>query len=96
MIMTVLEAHVPADQLPNVERVFREGMRPLPPEIVQTFLVRDANDPSLFRLTTVWRSMEELRAMRQSGVKPKGIQMFEEVGGRPVLSVFDVVVHAQH
>ncbi|HEY3052879.1 MAG TPA: antibiotic biosynthesis monooxygenase [Thermoanaerobaculia bacterium] len=94
--MTVLEARVPADQLSNVEHEFREGMTPLPPEIVESYLVRDANDPSLFRLTTVWRSMEALRAMRQSGIKPKGVQMFESVGARPVLSIFEVVVHAQH
>jgi hypothetical protein len=95
MVMTVLEARVPADQLSNVDRVFREGMKPLPPEIVESYLVRNRNDPALFRLTTVWRSMEALQAMRDSGVKPKGVQMFEAVGATPVLSIFEVVVHAE-
>ena len=96
MVMTVLEARVPADHVSNVEHVFREGMMSLPPEIVESYLVRDANDPSLFRLNTVWRSMEALQAMRQSGTKPKGVQMFEAVGAKPVVSIFEVVVHAQH
>lgn len=95
MVMTVLEARVPAERLSDVERVFREGMSPLPPEIVESYLVRDTTDASRFRLNTVWRSMDALQAMRQSGVKPKGVQMFEAVGGAPTLSVFEVVVHRQ-
>jgi quinol monooxygenase YgiN len=96
MVMTVLEARVPAARLSDVERVFREGMSPLPADIVESYLVRDTKDPSSFRLTTVWRSMAALQAMRQSGVKPKGVQMFEAVGATPSLSVFEVVVHSQH
>lgn len=95
MVMTVLEAHVPTTRLSEVERVFREGMSPLPPEITESYLVRDSEDPSLFRLNTVWQSMEALQAMRRSGVKPKGVQMFEAVGANPRLSIFEVVVHSQ-
>lgn len=94
MVMSVLEARVPVDRLSDVERVFREGMSNLPPELVESYLVRDTRDPALFRLNTVWRSMEALQAMRQSGVKPKGVQMFEAVGATPSLSVFEVVVHS--
>ncbi len=96
MVMSVLEARVPAERLSDVESVFRAGMSSLPPEIVESYLVRDVKDPSLFRLNTVWRSMEALQAMRQSGVKPKGVQMFEAVGATPSLSAFEVVVHSQH
>lgn len=94
MVMTILEARVPSGRLADVERVFREGMAVLPPEIVESYLVRDTQDPSLFRLTTIWRTMEDLQKMRQSGEKPKGVQMFEAVGGKPTLSILDVVVHA--
>jgi heme-degrading monooxygenase HmoA len=94
MVMTVLEARVPEARAGDVEKVFREGMSPLPPEIVESYLVRDAKDASLFRLTTIWRSLEALQAMRQSGVKPKGVQMFEAVGATPALAVFEVVVHS--
>jgi quinol monooxygenase YgiN len=92
MVMTVLEARVPAERLDDVERVFREGMSILPAEIVAAYLVRDTKDPASFRLNTVWRSMEALQRMRQSGVKPKGVQMFEECGAAPTLSIFEVVV----
>lgn len=93
MVMTVLEARVAADRLADVERVFREGTSLVPPELVETYLVRDTKDPALFRLTTVWRSMADLQKMRQSGEKPKGVQMFEAVGVTPALSIFEVVLH---
>ena len=96
MIMTVLEARVPANQVSRVEGVFRDAMKDLPPEIVESFLVRDVNDPWLFRLTTVWQSMEALQSMRQASVQPKGVQMFAEVGATPALTIFQVVVHATH
>ena len=95
MVMTVLEARVPVERLSEVERVFDDGMSPLPSEIVESYLVQDTEDPALFRLTTVWRSMEALQTMRQSGVKPKGVQMFEAVGATPALSVFEIVIHRQ-
>ena len=94
MVMTVLEARVPAERAADVDRVFREGMSPLPPEIVESYLARDTKDPSLFRLNTVWRSMEALQAMRESGIKPKGIQMFEAVGATPSLAVFEEIGRA--
>lgn len=92
MVMTVLEARLPRDRVGDIERVFTEGMVQVPPEIVTSFLVRDVDDPTLYRLTTVWRSREALEAMRASGVKPKGVQMFETVGAKPTLSIFEVVV----
>ena len=96
MVVTVLEAHVPESRLDEVEPVFRNAMTDLPPEIVETFLTRSASDPTLFRLHTVWTSREALDAMRRSGVKPKGIQMFEAVGAHPDLAIFEVVVHRSH
>src|SRR5689334_17358518 len=94
--MTMLEARVPEARLADVDRVFGEGMSPLPPEIVESYLVRDSNDHTLYRLVTVWRSLEALLALRQSGVKPKGVQMFEAVGATPALSVNEVVLHRAH
>lgn len=96
LVLTVLEARVPLERQREVEGVFRAGMKNIPPEIVESFLVRDVKDPCLYRLNTVWQNRESLDAMRASGVKPKGVQMFEEVGASPVLSIHDVVVHVHH
>ncbi len=95
-VITMLEANVPQERLAEVKGVFASGMADLPPEIVESFLVQDMNDRTLFRLVTVWRTLEDLLEMRKSVAKPKGVQMFEAVGAKPKLMICDVVVRASH
>jgi hypothetical protein len=96
MVMTVLEAEVAVDQVGTLEQAYRDGTVEVPPDIVETFLVRDTGQPSLFRIATVWRSREALDRMRASGVTRKGVQIFEAAGAAPKLSVLDVLVHRKH
>ncbi len=91
MLMTVLFAHVAADRVTDLERAYREAISNLDPGIVETYLVRDANDPTDFRIMTVWSSREALEKMRASGMKPKGVQIFEAAGATPAFSMFGVV-----
>jgi quinol monooxygenase YgiN len=95
VVITVLEAEIELRRVPDLDRAYREGTTQLPAEIRETFLVRDARDSSRYRIITVWESQAALQAMRASGVTPKGIQIFEAAGGKPELSILDVVVH-QH
>jgi len=96
MVMTVLRARVAPDRVEDLERVYREGVAKLPPDIVETFLVRDSHDPSLFCIITLWVSAEALARMRASTEKPRGIQMFEAAGAKPDIEIFDVVTHRSH
>jgi hypothetical protein len=96
MVMTVLRAHVAADRVADLERAYREGVAELPLEIVETFLVRDAHDPSLFRIMTLWASRDALAKMRSSTEKPRGILMFEAAGANPELEVLEVVASGSH
>lgn len=93
MVITVLEAQVAHDRVSDLERAYREATSQIPPDIVETFLVRDAADATVFRIMTVWVSREALEKMRVSGAKPKGVQIFEAAGATPKLLVLDVVVH---
>lgn len=93
MVITVLHAEVAADRVADLERAYREATAQLPAEIVETFLLRDAAQANSFRILTVWRSRAALEAMRASGVKPKGVQIFEDAGATPRLSVLDVLIH---
>lgn len=95
MVITILKAHVPRDRISDLEHAYREGTGTLPPEIVETFLVRESSDASQHRIVTIWTSKEALEKMRASLDKPKGVQMFEAAGVTPELSVLDVVVHAE-
>ena len=92
MVMTILEAQVPRDQASVLEQAYREGSVELPPGLVESFLVRDAADASLFRIVTLWVDRAALDTMRASGVTPKGVQFFQAAGAEPRLSVFEVVV----
>ena len=91
MVVTVLEAHVARDRIGDLESAWRDGSRALPPGLVESFLVRDSSDDTLFRIITVWSSHEALEEMRASVDKPKGVQFFESAGATPQLSILDVV-----
>ena len=90
MVMTILEAHVSADQWAILEKAYNdETQQALTPGIVQTYLAHSINDPGLWRILTVWRSREVLDEMRKQGT-PRGVVMFREAGAEPVLSIFDI------
>ena len=91
MMVTVLEAHVARDRIGDLESAWRDGSRALPPGLVESFLVRDAGDDTVFRIITVWSSREALAKMRASVDKPKGGQFFEAAGATLQLSILDVV-----
>ncbi|HEY2955877.1 MAG TPA: DNA-formamidopyrimidine glycosylase family protein [Candidatus Eisenbacteria bacterium] len=94
MVMTILEARVAPERVGDLERAYREAVLEFPPGLVETFLARDTGDPAVFRIMTVWASRDALEKMRASGVKPKGVQIFEAAGATPTLSIFEVVQKA--
>jgi hypothetical protein len=88
MVLTVLEARVPPDRVPDLLRAFEETrMSALPPFIVRSFLVRSDRDLDVWRIMTVFRSREELDAMRTSGQTPRGVEMFRAAGAEPTFSL---------
>jgi hypothetical protein len=95
MVMTILEAHVHPEKWAVLEEAYSEGAAVLPPPIAQTFLVQSADDPTMWRITTLWRSREGLEEYRQSVETPAGVLMFRAAGGEPILSIFDVRFHAK-
>jgi hypothetical protein len=97
MVLTVLEAHVLADRVPDLLRAFEETRAaPVPPFIVRSLLVRSDQDPQLWRIMTVFRSREDLDAMRASGQTPRGVAMFRAAGAEPALSIFNVADHLEN
>ena len=96
MVVTVLKADVDAHRIDDLESAYRQAVRELPNAIAETFLVRDARQPSTFEIITVWTSRAALDAMRASGVTPKGVQIFQSVGATPELSILDVLEHGHH
>ena len=91
MVLTVLEASVPHDRVADLLRAFEETRNsPIPPFIVRSFLLRSDQDPDLWRIMTVFRSRQDLEAMRASGETPRGVAMFRAAGAEPTFSLFSI------
>ena len=91
MVLTVLEARVPADRVPDLLRAFEETRTSeVAPFIVRSFLLRSDQDLDVWRIMTVFRSREELDAMRASGQTPRGVAMFRAAGVEPTFSLFNI------
>ena len=89
-IITILEAKVDEKEwgiLQNAYRAVKEK-RPQPMPL-QSFLLQMKEDPKLWRIVTVWESLEVLQKMRSSGETPAGILIFREAGAEPTLSIFE-------
>src|SRR5262245_48963902 len=91
MLLTVLEAQIDRGREPALEAAYAAaGRGNLPPGLIRSELLRDANDPTRWRIQTWWTGRVALDAMRASGT-PAGVLMFRAAGGEPVLSIFEVV-----
>ena len=91
MVLTVLEAHVVPAREAALQTACRDAARDsLPPGLVRSTLLRDRDDPTLWRIETLWASREALEAMRATGT-PRGVRIFRTAGAEPTLGVFEVM-----
>lgn len=95
MVITMLEATIPEDYWPSLQRTYDAGVERLPSQITETFLLHDTADRTVWRIVTVWRSREALDEYRRSVDVPGGVAMFRSVGVEPTLRIFDVASHAE-
>jgi len=94
MIITVLEAHVGAENWTVLQDDYKNRTTQLPPEMNQTFLLQGTADQTLWQIISVWKSREAFDEMRNSGETPTGVLMFRNAGAEPQLSIFNVSVSA--
>ncbi len=94
MVITILEAHVGAENWSVFQDDYKNRTVQLPPQMLQTFLLQDIADQTLWRIISVWKSREALDEMRNSGETPTGVLMFRNVGVEPKLSIFNVPASA--
>lgn len=90
MLLTILEAQVPAGQEAALQAAYAAKAGELPPGLVRSDLLRDSRDATRWRIQTWWASREALDAMRSAGT-PAGVLMFRAAGAEPTLTIFDVV-----
>ncbi len=88
MLMTILEATVTPDKSAILLNQYQETIKHLPPEIVNTYLVKDTKSDT-WRIMTIWKSKEAIEEMRKQGT-PEGVLMFRAAGVEPELSIYSV------
>lgn len=90
-VISILEATgVPEDKWTTLQKAYAKlgsssEMGPL-----QSFLIQNNDNPNIWRIISVWESMDEIQKMRDSGETPTGILIFRGVGVEPTLSLFEV------
>lgn len=94
MVITTLEGVILPRNQATLINTYRELVADLPPEIVETFLVQDEAKPNVWRIVTVWRSREDLKAMRSRGT-PTGVLIFRAAQSEPKLTVNQVEIHVR-
>jgi hypothetical protein len=95
MVITTLEAHIEPDMVPALLAAYQNGLNHLPPQMIRTFLAHSAEDKTLWRIISVWKSRAALEEMRRSRETPEGILMFQAAGAEdPQLSIFEVAAYA--
>jgi hypothetical protein len=94
MVMTIVEAKVARENWPALKEAYEAGTERPPSQLVETFLVHESPESTLWRIVGLWPSREALEEMRQSTGTPGAVLMFRAAGAEPTLSVFDVAAHA--
>ncbi len=91
-IITIVEGKVPSDKSAELEYSFQAAKtQPLPPGLVTTSLLKNTNEPEVYRIQTVWENREVLEKMRQSTQTPRAIEIFQKAGANATLQVYEVV-----
>ena len=91
MLLTILEAQIAPGREKDLQSAFSDATAgPLPAGLERTELLRDARDPTRWRIQTLWRDRAALEAMRGAGT-PAGVLMFRSAGAEPTLSIHEVV-----
>ena len=94
MVITEVEAIVPSTRWDELNATYRSMTEQLGPQLLQTYLLQDTEDPMLWRVTTVWRSKEALDEYRRSVETPGAFILFRSVGVEPKRMIFEVVESA--
>lgn len=94
MIITILEANVTSERWEVIEQAFRTGIRHIPTQLLQTFLIQDTQRPNLWRIITVWQSKEAYEEVKGAAIISACTEMFRSAGVEPTRRIFKI--HAHH
>ena len=89
-VVTIVEGQVKEAQWQKLVESYENLLMDKPEGILQSFIIQERSEPTLWRLITFWESMEKLKAMQESYPTPPGIKIFKDRGVNPEVAVFHV------
>jgi heme-degrading monooxygenase HmoA len=94
MVITQVDAHVAEGRWKELREAYRSMAGEIDPRMVRTYLLQDTEDRTLWRVATVWKSMEALQEYRRSVEVPGAFLLFQNVGAEPSRTIFEVAEYA--
>lgn len=94
MVITQVDGHVAPERWQELREAYRSMVGSLEPTIVRTYLLQDTEDRTLWRIATVWKSMQALDEYRRSVETPGAFLLFQSVGAEPLRAIFEVAEYA--
>ncbi|MEN6410165.1 MAG: antibiotic biosynthesis monooxygenase [Anaerolineaceae bacterium] len=97
MIYTILEGHVTSEKWEQLEEAYKRGIKTVPHQLVQSFLLQSKTDPDTWMVISLWRDEEEYNEAHKAGHTSVCVEMFHSVGVEPKpRRVLEVVAHHMH
>jgi quinol monooxygenase YgiN len=97
MVITEVEGFVPSSRWGELKAAYRAMTETLESSVDRTYLLQATDDPTRWRVATVWKSKEALDEYRRSVETPGAFVLYRGVGVEPKRMIFDVAEFAaQH
>jgi len=90
-IMTVLEGRITQDQWTALTEGYAQIQTQRPAELVTSYLVQSASDPTLWRTIGVWSSKQAFDNFRAAVQTPPPLALFRSLGAEPTLALFEII-----
>ena len=91
-IITIVEGKIPINKTKEFEKYYAELKKePFPEGLVRSSLLRNKNNPEIYRIQTVWQSLEILEKYRNSTETPTAILLFQKFGVTPKVEIYSVI-----
>ncbi len=92
-IISIIETKVSQNKWELLKQKYEEvDKKTLPVSLLHSYLVQDINEPEVWRIVTIWESIEAMNEYRKSVETPAWILVFQTVGGEPNLVVNEVML----
>jgi len=87
VVIITMEAHASEHEWETLTRAFKYAMKRRPKALLDSYLLQDSVDPTLWRVMSVWESEEALEAYAASSDIIPSAYAFEVLGIAPEASL---------